>query len=98
MRILVTGASGAIGDALIPALAAPGDTIRAFARSPERVRPEGVDDMVQGDAVSGTGLGEALHGVDVAYYLIHSMEPVAEAAGSFPERELTAARNFASAA
>ena len=91
MRILVTGASGAIGDALIPALASPGDTIRAFARTPARVRGAGVDEVVQGDAVTGAGLAEALDGVDVAYYLIHSMEPAAEGDGSFPERELGAA-------
>lgn len=98
MRILITGASGAIGDALIPALSAPGDAIRAFARTPARVRREGVDEVIEGDAISGAGLPEALDGVDVAYYLIHSMEPVSDGAASFPERELTAARNFADAA
>ena len=98
MRILVTGASGAIGDALIPALAGPGDSIRAFARTPARVRAVAVDEVVQGDAVSGAGLRDALDGVDVAYYLIHSMEPASDATGSFPERELAAARGFATAA
>ncbi len=33
--------------------------------------------IVEGDAVSGDGLEQALDGIDVAYYLIHSMEPAA---------------------
>ena len=56
MRILVTGASGAIGAALIPALRRAGHAIRAFARDPSRVRAEGVDESSQGDAVTGAGL------------------------------------------
>ncbi len=98
MRILVTGASGAIGDALIPALEGSGHAVRAFARDPSRVRRDGVDEVVRGDAVTGAGLAEALDGVDVAYYLIHSMEPAPEGAPSFAERETGAARRFAAAA
>lgn len=98
MRILVMGASGAIGGALIPVLAGEGRSIRAFARDPARVRAAGVDEIVRGDAITGAGLSEALDGIDVAYYLIHSMEPAGDAAGSFPEREIASARGFASAA
>ena len=49
-----------------------------------------------GDAVSGIGLAEALDGVEVAYYLIHSMEPGSEE--HFGVRERRAAENFAQAA
>jgi uncharacterized protein YbjT (DUF2867 family) len=52
-------------------------------------------EVVRGDAVSGAGLDEAMDGVDVAYFLIHSME--GEAAG-FEARERTSARNFVAAA
>ncbi len=69
--------------------------------------------ILTGDAVSGEGLAEALRDIDVAYFLIHSMEPVAAAAsaasadgpdgadgaaGAFGARERRAAENFARAA
>jgi uncharacterized protein YbjT (DUF2867 family) len=56
----------------------------------------GAVELVTGDVLSGAGLAAALEGIDVAYYLIHSMESTA--GGSFPERERMAAQNFAAAA
>jgi uncharacterized protein YbjT (DUF2867 family) len=101
MRMLVTGASGAIGAALVPHLAREGHELRAFARTPARV-PESVAalaEVVQGDAVSGAGLEAALDGVDVAFFLIHSMETVEAAGGDgFAERDRVAAGRFADAA
>ena len=52
-------------------------------------------EVLRGDALSGEGLAAALAGVDVAYYLIHSMERPAGDPVPFDERELLAARNFA---
>ncbi len=46
--------------------------------------------------VSGQGLGRALDSIDVAYYLIHSMEPSTD--GSFDARERRGAENFVAAA
>lgn len=56
--------------------------------------------IVTGDVLTGEGLARALCGVEVAYYLIHSMErtPAREEELSFPERERIAAENFAAAA
>src|SRR3954454_22103113 len=73
MRILVTGITGSVGSALAPALRADGHVVRGFTRDASRVRAP-VDEVVVGDATTGTGLDAALDGVDVAYYLIHSME------------------------
>jgi uncharacterized protein YbjT (DUF2867 family) len=95
MRVLLTGASGAVGAALAQPLRDAGHEVRAFARDPARVRVA-VDDVVTGDAVAGTGLDEALDGVDVAFYLIHSME--AEAGGGFADAERRAAEHVAAAA
>jgi uncharacterized protein YbjT (DUF2867 family) len=52
--------------------------------------------MIRGDAVSGHGLDEALDGIDLAYFLIHSMEGTDRA--GFEARERVAAENFVAAA
>ena len=97
MRILLTGASGAIGSQLAPQLAGAGHELRALARDPARVTASGIDDIFRGDVLTADGLGEALDGVELAYYLVHSMEPSAEGE-PFAERELRSAENFAAAA
>lgn len=99
MRILVTGITGAIGSRLAPRLLDAGNDVRALTRrrdgdAPAKL-PEGIS-LHTGDAVSGIGLPEALAGVEVAFYLIHSMEP--GAGEHFGIRERRAAENFADAA
>jgi uncharacterized protein YbjT (DUF2867 family) len=94
MEILVTGISGYIGSRLAPRLLRDGHSVRGFARHPDRVALDVA--VAAGDAVSGAGLEEALDGIDVAYYLIHSMEGAAN--GTFSVSEQTAAENFAAAA
>ncbi len=97
LKTLVTGVSGYVGAALVPRLARDGHAVRGFARSRERVLAAGVvlDDLVLGDATTGRGLDEALDGIDVAYYLIHSMEGPA---GAFVDIERRQAEAFAGAA
>lgn len=94
MRILLTGVSGSIGAALAPALAREGHELRGLSRDPSRLGAPPFE-VARGDAVSGAGLGAALEGVDVAYFLIHSMEG---AESGFEARERTAACNFVAAA
>jgi uncharacterized protein YbjT (DUF2867 family) len=100
MKVLVTGITGFVGAALAPRLVREGHDVRGFARDPGRVDPAlGVATTVRGDVVTGDGLDEALDGVDAAYYLVHSMEPVVNGSGGhFSERELRSAENFAAAA
>jgi uncharacterized protein YbjT (DUF2867 family) len=99
MKILVTGITGAIGASLAPRLLADGHEVRGLSRG-QRPPTEFLStleiEVVAGDAVSGLGLRDALRGVDVAYYLIHSMEP--GAGPRFHSRERAAAKNFARAA
>ncbi len=55
-------------------------------------------EVVRGDVLTGEGLTRALEGVEVAYYLIHSMESDhtgASTPSDFPERERLAAGTFA---
>jgi uncharacterized protein YbjT (DUF2867 family) len=98
VRTLVTGVSGYVGAALVPRLLRDGHEVRGFARSRERVAAAGVelDELVLGDAETGAVLRRALDGVDVAYYLIHSME--GPAAGGFPDAERRQSARFAAAA
>jgi uncharacterized protein YbjT (DUF2867 family) len=96
LQTLVTGISGYVGAALAPRLRADGHAVRGFTRSAARVRAQ-ADELVEGDALSGAGLDRALAGVDVAYYLIHSMEG-AQGRSAFPEQERTAAERFSEAA
>jgi len=94
MTVLVTGISGYIGSVLAARLQRDGKTVRGFARRPGRV---GLDvPVIIGDAVSGAGLDDALDGVDIAYFLIHAMEPALD--GPFASRERAAAERFAAAA
>jgi uncharacterized protein YbjT (DUF2867 family) len=97
LQTLVTGVSGAVGAALVPRLVRDGHRVRGFGRSAERIRAAGVevDDLVLGDATTGEGLERALDGVEVAYYLIHSMEG---APGAFVDVERRQAEAFAAAA
>jgi uncharacterized protein YbjT (DUF2867 family) len=105
MRILLTGASGFIGSELAPRLLDEGHDVRALGREPARVRSaltrSSEIEVIRGDVLGDEGLTRAMRGVDVAYYLIHSMESRPTGASrqrAFPERERTGARNFAAAA
>ena len=96
MQTLVTGVTGFAGAALAPRLRRDGHAVRGLSREPGRVPAGLVDEVVRGDAVGGSGLAEALDGVEVAYYLIHSMEGAAD--GAFADDERRAAERFAEAA
>jgi uncharacterized protein YbjT (DUF2867 family) len=98
MRILVTGISGYVGAAIAPRLTTDGHFVRGFARSAERVVAAGarVEELVIGDALTGAGLERALDGIEVAYYLMHSM--AGPTRSDFPQQERRAAERFAAAA
>ena len=93
MNVLVTGITGYVGSRLAPVLAREGHAVRGFTRRGDTTLEFPV---TRGDLVSGKGLQQAFEGVDIAYFLIHSMETSLD--DSFPARERRAAENFAHAA
>ena len=96
MKILVFGASGYIGTNLIPKLHAPSLSVRASARHIGVLEARGWQgvELVSADALKPASLEAALEGIDLAYYLVHSMA----AGGDFARLDREAAANFRDAA
>jgi len=97
-RILLTGATGYVGGRLLSRLEARGDRLRCLARRPEflsgHVAPG--TEVVAGDVLRADSLAPAMEGVDVAYYMIHSMGN--SSGEDFEVQDLRAAENFGRAA
>ena len=95
--VLVTGATGYIGGRLVPRLLEAGHTVKVLVRTPAKIAgvPWLADvEVVQSSLDDGDALRAALDGVDVLYYLVHSM-----AAGSgFESKEKAMAETAARAA
>ena len=89
--VLVTGATGFIGRRLVPALIDAGHEVRAMTRRPESY--DGPGEAVGADVMDADSLGPALEGVDVAIYLVHSLDDP-----DFERKDADAARNFSAAA
>ena len=106
IRILVSGASGFIGRRLVRRLLLwPGSinwSIRCMTRNANSLSGYFQDDrgnleFVQADVQNYPELVKALAGVDIAFYLIHSMEGSSKEWKKFAERDRNAAENFAKA-
>jgi uncharacterized protein YbjT (DUF2867 family) len=89
--VLVTGATGFIGRRLVPELVERGMKVRAMTRRPEAY--DGPGEAVGGDVHDRASLTDPLAGVDVAIYLVHSLDDV-----DFEQKDAEAARTFGRAA
>lgn len=74
--VLVTGATGYIGGRLVPRLLEAGHRVKVLVRTPAKIA--GVPWLDQVEVIRNgldhaQSLREALDGVDVLYYLVHSM-------------------------
>jgi uncharacterized protein YbjT (DUF2867 family) len=97
VRCLVTGATGYIGARLVPRLLEEGHQVRALARDPGKLddvpwREQA--ELVRGDLGNVDSLVAAFDGIDVVYYLVHSMGTSKD----FVAEEAQAARNVVTAA
>ncbi|UCE82716.1 MAG: NAD(P)H-binding protein [Deltaproteobacteria bacterium] len=102
-KILVTGATGFVGGRLLHALTARGLKVRSLVRSPEKLRegllPEEEVEIVKGDLLKAETLDRVLEGIEVAYYMVHSMGGRTIGENKvFAERDRSAAGNFVQAA
>lgn len=94
MRALIAGATGFVGRSLAPELLEDGIEVRCLVRSREseaalELERQGCE-LVEGDVSVDGGFGDALLGVDVAYFLVHMMGRVDD----WAEQERLAARRF----
>jgi uncharacterized protein YbjT (DUF2867 family) len=97
VKILIMGATGYIGGRLTPRLADDGHEVRCLTRRPDQLA--GVEwadavEIVRGDALEAATLVEPMRGIDVVYYLVHSIGTGA----SFQHSDRVAAQNTAAAA
>ena len=95
--VLVTGVTGYLGSRLVPRLLDDGHRVRVLTRDAGKVEARDWRDrveVVEGDASSAEVLGRALDGVEVAYYLLHSMD----GRPGFAERDRQLAATFGDAA
>jgi uncharacterized protein YbjT (DUF2867 family) len=96
MTILLTGATGYIGGQLLDVLGEQQDvSLRLLVRDKSRFKPRGKikAELFEGSTFDGSSLRRALRGVDVAYYLIHSMA----AKGDFETLDRQSASSFLAA-
>lgn len=91
--VLVTGATGYIGGRLVPRLLESGFRVRCLVRDATRLQGRPWRDQVEvvtGDVLDSASLRNVMDGVQVAYYLVHSLG----AGADFSERDSRAARSF----
>ena len=93
MKVLLTGANGYIGRRLKQTLLGEDISLRLLVRNPKSLEPELGMEVVKGNTFDSASLERALEGVDVAYYLIHSLQDK-----NYKELDKQSAQNFLDAA
>lgn len=73
MHVLVTGANGFVGSELVPVLVDAGHSVTALVRDIESYQPPPDVTVLEGDLTAPAALQQQVVGIDVAYYLVHSL-------------------------
>ncbi len=94
-QVLVTGATGFVGRALVPALVEAGHRVRATTRNVARARTQPQVEWVQCDVNRAEELARAMEGMDAVYFLVHAM---GGGAHDYAQTERRAAEQFRDAA
>jgi uncharacterized protein YbjT (DUF2867 family) len=111
VKVLVTGASGFIGSRVLSKLLSVYNSnkvsnknykILCLTRNKESLRGRyekynGAVEIVEADVQDYSQLVKAMNGVNIAFYLIHSMEGSSKEWKKFSQRDRLAAQNFAKA-
>ena len=74
IKFLITGATGAIGSALVRLLAAEGEEVRAFVRDAEkfkRLLPDVSAEVITGDALNPDDVRQAVDDVEVIFHCVN---------------------------
>ena len=100
LKVLVSGASGFIGKKLVERLLKSNISVRAISRNIKNLSELKHDNLekMEINALNYNELVNALNGIDVAYFLIHSMEGESNNWTKFIELDKKIAKNFAMAA
>lgn len=93
MKVLLTGANGYIGRHLKQTLLNEDISLRLLVRNPKSLDPDLGVEVAKGDTFDPASLDRALEGVDVAYYLIHSLQHK-----NYKELDKQSTQNFLDAA
>lgn len=96
-NVLVLGASGYVGGRLAPELVGRGHKVRCMSRDAAKLhsRPWHTDvEVLEGDLLEAASLEGVFDGIDVVYYLVHSLDT----GKGFSAREQTSAENARTAA
>lgn len=93
-KILVTGATGFIGQRLVKKLLSEDYPVRCLSRQHQTTPPQGVETAIA-DLLDPDSLTTTLNGIDTAYYLVHSLDAGEQ---SFAKKDRKAAENFTAAA
>jgi len=94
--ILVTGATGFIGTRLISHLSKKGYSLKGMSR--RNISNTANVKYIQANVFDQNHLEESLKGIEVAYYLLHSMEGSKDQWKEFASREKLQAQNFLNSA
>lgn len=95
-NILVTGATGFIGSRLLCSLIRRGYSVKGLSRNTRNAANN--LKFVKADLFNQNELETALDGIEIAYYLVHSMEGDKNQWREFASRERIQAQNFLKAA